>query len=160
VSLTHRDLAIKATEWLLKQSWCDVACFELKVGRGFADAIGISKPRAKKARVTIVEVKRTRSDLLADLRAKKYMKYEPQSTHCYIAGTAEAYGNRTRAQTLVDLKMREVPDHWGILEFGPRGGITCHRPAKAHRRTTSTRVKALTRKIAKSLIYRALQGRI
>jgi hypothetical protein len=155
---SHRDLCKLATEWLLKQSWCDVACYELKIGRGFADAIGVSKDKAKSHRVTIVEVKRTRSDLLQDLRANKYLKYEQRSTHCYLAATAEAYGNKTDNQILVDLKNRGVPDHWGLLRFGPRGGITCIRSAKAHRRTTATAVRSIVRKIARSLAYRALQG--
>jgi len=160
MALSHRQLCYEAAEWLLSQPWCDCSCFELKVGRGFADAIGISKPRAKTHRVTIIEVKRTRSDLLADLRSSKYMKYEGQSTHCYFAGTPEAFGNRTKAQILVDFKNRNLPDHWGILELGPKGRVKCHRTAKAHSTTTSTRVRALTRKIAKSLIYRALQGKL
>ena len=157
---THRDLCKLATTWLLKQSWCDLACYELKVGRGFADAIGISKPHAKNHRITIIEVKRTRSDLLQDIRTKKYLKYEAQATHCYIAGTAEAFGNKTTNQIYVDLKSRGFPDYWGILIFNPRNRLHCLRSARAHRRITYTKIKSLTRKIAKSFCYRALQGRI
>ena len=160
MNCSHRDLCKLASAWLLKQSWCDIACFELKVGRGFADSIGISKPRAKRHRVTIIECKRTRADLLQDIRTQKYLKYEAQSTHCYLAGTSEAYGNKLPTQILVDLKNRGFPDHWGILLFGPRGGISCIRNAKAHKKATTTRVRSLTRKIAKSLCYRALQGKL
>lgn len=158
--LTHRDLCKIAAGWVLKQGWCDVACYELKIGTGFADAIGISKPRARTPRTTVIECKRTRSDLLQDLRANKYRKYEQKSTHCYIAATAEAYGSKTHSQILVDLKNREVPDYWGLLKFGPRGGVTCIRSAKAHRRTTAVQVRGILRKIAKSLCYRAIQGKL
>ena len=160
MKFTHRDLTRLAAAWLLKQSWCDVSCYELKIGKGFADAIGVSKPRARTHRTTIIECKRTRSDHLQDLRANKYRKYEQKSTHCYLAATAEAYGNKSTSQILVDVKNRGVPDYWGLLLFGPRGGITCIRSAKAHRRTTATQVRAIVRKIAKSLCYRAIQGKL
>ena len=156
----HRDLCKLATAWLLKQSWCDLACYELKVGRGFADAIGISRPRARTHRITIIEVKRTRSDLLQDIRTKKYLKYESQATHCYMAGTTEAFGNKTTNQIYVDLKNRGFPDHWGILIFDSKNEIHCLRSAKAHRKITYTKIKSLTRKIAKSFCYRVLQGKI
>lgn len=162
MNLSHRDLCILATAWLLKQSWCDIACFEIKYNRGFVDAVGISKPRAKKPRVTVIEVKKTRADLLADINSKKYLKYEPGSTHCYLAGTREALmlHKRSVKEVIADLKNRGFPDHWGILVFGPRGGITTLRKTQAHRKTTRVRTQALTRKIAKSLIYRAIQGKV
>lgn len=160
MSITHRDLCRLAAEWLLKQSWCDVACYEMKIGKGFADSIGVSKPRARSHRVTIIECKRTRSDLLQDLRAKKFLKYEQKSTHCYLAATSEAYGEMTNSQILVDMKNKGVPDYWGLLKFGPRGGIICLRSAKAHRKTTATAVRSIIRKIAKSLCYRAIQGKL
>lgn len=159
MELSHRDLCKQVTAWLLKQSWCDIACYELKVGTGFADSIGISKSRVTD-RITIVECKRTRSDLLQDLRAKKYLKYEQKSTHCYIAATAEAYGNKTSNGILVDLKNKGVPDHWGLLQFEQDSSITCIRSAKAHRKTNTIQIRAIVRKIAKSLCYRALEGKL
>jgi len=160
--LTHRDLCRHATAWLLQQSWCDCACYELKFNKGFVDAVGISKPRAKSHRITAIEVKKTRGDLLQDINAGKYLKYEPGSTHCYLAATSEALmlHKRTETQVKEDLRKRGFPKHWGILVFGPRGGIRCLRPATKHRNTTILRIRTLTRKMAKSLIYRAIKGKL
>ena len=160
MSASHRDLCKLATAWLLKQSWCDVACYELQVGKGFADAIGVCKPRARSQRITIVECKRTRADLLQDLRANKYRKYEQKSTHCYFACTPEAFRNMSNSQIKADFKNRGVPDHWGILKFGPGGHLTCIRSAKAHRKSSTTQTRSIVRKIAKSLCYRAIRGRL
>jgi hypothetical protein len=154
---THRNLCEFAAKWLLDQSWSDAACVELKLGRSFADAVGVCKARSKKRRVTIVECKRTRSDLLQDIRKRKYMKYERNSTHCYFAGTSEAYKSMVDKQILFDFKNRGVPDHWGILHIDAHGKIRCIRKARAHKTITSAQVNSIVRKIARSLSYRILQ---
>lgn len=159
---SHREYCKLVTEWLIKQSWCDIACWELKYKRGFVDAIGISKPAARNHRVTVVEVKRARGDLLQDLRANKYMKYQPGSTHCYLAANADALalGKKDMAEVIKDLRNKGFPDHWGILLFGPRGSVSCVRRAKTHSKTTIVRIRELTRQIARSLCYKAIKGTI
>lgn len=155
---THRDLCYLCMDWLLGQSWSDSACVELKLGRSFADAVGVCKPRARPKRVTIVECKRTRSDLLQDLRKGKYRKYERNSTHCYIAGTSEAFRGMLDKQIIFDLKNRKVPDYWGILKITDQGDIVCIRKARAHKTITTAQINAIVRKIARSLSYRTIES--
>jgi len=127
---------------------------------GVVDAIGVSKPRSKRRRVTVVECKRTRADLLQDLRAGKYLKYEQGTTHAYLAATREALAldKTSVGKAMDDLATRGFPKHWGILIIGPRGGVTCLRAAKQHKHVTTTTVRALVRKMARSMIYRALRN--
>lgn len=65
--------------------------------------------------IRAVEVKRTRPDLLQDLRAGKLLRYECQATHCYLAATAEALGDDGPEQ----LTARGLPRTWGVLKLKP-----------------------------------------
>lgn len=66
-----------------------------------------------RSRVVVVEVKRTRADLLADLREGKMLGYGANATHAYLAATPEALG------ALEDLEARRLPTSWGVLELRP-----------------------------------------
>lgn len=91
---------------------------------GFVDAIGFTSPNAKHPRVVCIEVKKSRADLLADVNASKYRKYEFGSSHCYLAGTLAAFGVRAIKDmplAIQDLRFRGFPDNWGILLL-PRSG--------------------------------------
>lgn len=158
---THRDLCVIAAQWLLKQKWCDLVSWEMQLGRrknGIADAIGVSSsPRAKTRRVSIIEVKRTRSDLLQDLRKKKLLKYEKSASHCYLAATPEAYRHSLKKDILADLKERGLPGHWGILIF-KNGEVRVLRQARSIHTPRQQTINAIVRKIAKSFCYRVLGG--
>lgn len=116
---THRDLCKITARYLLKQSWCDLVSWELQWDQGFADVVGLTtKPNKRNPRITVVEVKRTRQDLLQDLRKQKLRKYENNSTHCTLAATRAALGWKPRmklATVLKDLRKKGLPDYWGIV---------------------------------------------
>ena len=114
-------------------------------------------------RVVVCEVKRTRADLLADLRKKKMLKYEKGTSHTYLAATAEAlfYNKWTKKEVLADLKKKGLPPTWGVLllpENNDPAGIVCLRGAKKTWTPPKHRIAALNRKVARSYCYRALGG--
>jgi Holliday junction resolvase-like predicted endonuclease len=119
---SHRTLCQIAAKWLLKNG-CDIVSWELAYNDGFVDAIGLSHPKKEKGKIAAIEVKRTRSDLLADIGRGKFLKYEHGSTHCYIAGTPQALGWKKGEEKalLKDLTERGVPAYWGILLLPPHG---------------------------------------
>lgn len=81
--------------------------------------------RLPRPRIAIAEVKRTRSDLLADLRAGKLLRYAEVATHLYLAATDEALGlaagerpTRERtARVLTELGELGLPKGWGVLRL-------------------------------------------
>lgn len=132
-AVTHLELCVAVTAWALDQPWCDVATWEVSVGRaGIADVLAITdpwsearqKPKTRRPRVAIVEVKRTREDLRADLRARKMLGYAGVASHCYLAATLEALG-RTQddahgiaggwGPVLEDLAQLGLPSTWGVI---------------------------------------------
>lgn len=156
---SHRDLCVLAASWLLSQPWCDLTCWEMRYRKGVVDAIGISSSmRAKDRRVVAVEVKRTRADLLQDLRAQKLLKYERGSSHCYLAATPEALClDKGKAHVLKDLTTKGLPKHWGILVLGEKPYVL-RNPRRINTIQPAT-IAALNRKIAKSFCYRVLGDR-
>lgn len=145
---THRDLCHLVSTWLLSQQTIKYVCWELRLGRGVVDAIGVD-PRGK--RIVVCECKRTRADLLADLRAGKMFKYESSSSHCYLAGTAEALGD----DPLNDLTARGLPSHWGVLLLNT--SVTCIRSAKSHRKVQERTVLKTIALIGKSHMWRHMK---
>ena len=158
--LTHRDLCKIAANWLLAQSWCKLVAWEITYNRGFADAIGVSKCIRNNTKIAVCEVKRTRADLLADLRKLKLLKYERGSTHCYLAITRECLGNNSPKEFLADLGERGLPRHWGILLLPSTIGRlpTCVRRARRLRPANATRLRLLTEKIAVQHMYRNIKN--
>jgi hypothetical protein len=155
---THRDLCWIALSWLLQQQGLDLGCVEIEFSGGFVDALAVSTRKAKAPyRIAVAEVKRTRPDLLQDLRASKMLKYEKSSTHCYLAATPEALGNLQDKEALEDLALRGLPPHWGVLVIS---GKACRsiRRAQRHKTLTYRSVISVTRKIAVSYMYRTLRS--
>ena len=140
--VTHRDLARAAAAYLLEQRWCSVAFWELALpGGGQADAVGISDPsddywrrlydrhianparnrhpgKRKPARIHVVEVKRHRSDLLADLRAGKMLQYERSATHCSLLVHPDCL---LTGDPITELAETCLPSSWGLLVSDGRG---------------------------------------
>lgn len=150
--MKHRDLCEAAACWLLKQNKIDLTCFEMKWSNGVFDAIGISLPDKNviDPRVCIVEVKRTRADLLQDLNNKKMLKYEKHGTHMYLA-----LGPDFKDTILNELPKLGLPNHWGVLIYQGNEFISI-RSAKAINKTTQTILVRLLKKIALSYMYRVL----
>lgn len=174
----HRQLCKSVAEWLLDQNAIQLVSWELGLDVGVVDAIGITTKtkKHKTPRVVIAEVKRTRSDLLSDLRRKKMHGYEPRATHCYLAATLEAYvppsklkkaDLRNKSQfdqwILSDLASKGLPTHWGVLigtPYGDRVYWRCLRSAiKTQTAVTTQTLGALTKKIALSYMYRILSNK-
>jgi hypothetical protein len=159
---THRDLCRLTAAWILQKPGIDLACYEMRWNKGLVDVIGLSSSeRCKNKRLIVIEVKRTRSDLLQDLRKKKLCKYESKATHCYLAATAEAlqYSNINKTKILNDLRKKGLPVQWGVILLPtkasnqkPRVLSNPRKMRPAHSRT----LKALIRKIARSYMYRVL----
>lgn len=143
---------------MLKQPWAQLVGWELTYNKGFADVIGCTiNPRDEKKRICVAEVKRTRSDLLQDIKKKKLLKYEHGSTHCYLAGTREALNSeKLGVNVLSDLDKLGLPKHWGILELTDE--VKCLRPARQINKLNLNRLSALIRRLARSHMYRCLNG--
>lgn len=129
---------------------------------GFVDAIGFTSPNSKNPRVVCIEVKKSRSDLLADVNAFKYMKYEYGASHCYLAGTLAAFGVKAQADmplAIADLKKRGFPDHWGILLL-PRSGYRkpkLIRAARSMRAPLQSELQSLCLKALNALAHKGLR---
>ena len=158
---THRDYCKQTAFWLLEQSGIDLVSWELKYVRGVYDVIGVtSKEYARVKKLVAIEVKRTRSDLLQDLRKRKMLKYEARATHCYLAATPEALRlhKLTTPEALADLKTRGLPTYWGVLVLtnNPLKPIRVLRGARKHKSVQSSTIRTLTRKIGRSWMYRIM----
>ncbi len=77
-------------------------------GGGILDVLALTTARkqVQRPRVAIAEIKVSVSDLRADLRAGKMLRYEPQGTHLYLAGP------RTVLDRAADLGL---PHYWGLI---------------------------------------------
>lgn len=80
--------------------------------------------KASLPRIVVIEVKRSRSDLQADLRAQKLRAYEALATNAYLLVTRECFlsgpdHESAPAQTarwLADLDHLGLPPGWGVIE--------------------------------------------
>lgn len=79
--------------------------------------------------VVIAECKRTRSDLLADLRAQKLRRYELAASHCWLVATAEALRGdaseisrwqKDRDAAVAQTEADGLPATWGIAVVDDR----------------------------------------
>lgn len=126
-----------------------------------------SKPRVPRPTVAAIEVKVSRSDMLADLRARKLLKYEPIATRCYLAAHRDCWldpklKDKARVQELRELGL---PDHWGVVLLrdwtrrngAPGWNARCIRPARDYGNTTTReRRDRLTIQAAISMCWRQL----
>lgn len=157
----HRTLCRIMAWWFSKQPWCDIYCWELAYNDGFVDAIGITSVLSKDSqpKIAIAEVKRTRADLLADIRSKKMFKYMANTTHCYLAGTAEALlwndGDHSVVETLSNLGL---PSTWGVLLLPTKGWKLpiSIRPAISQGKVTIDLQNRLAARVAVSLSGRII----
>lgn len=158
----HRDLCILTAKWLLERPGVDLTSWELKFNKGFVDAIGLTSRGKRQKKLLIAEVKRTRADLLQDLRKGKMLKYEKGASHCYLAATPEALmlNKKSKSEVIADLTSKGLPKNWGVLILPPYGQdtkniVVLRSPRKLrepHARTIST----LIGKIARSFMWRIL----
>ena len=157
---THRDLCKVALSWLITQPGIDLAIDEIKFGRGIADVLGVTtSTKSTNRRIAVIEVKRQRQDLLSDLRARKLLKYERTSTHCYLAATHEAFGNKTNQEILQDLETKGLPKYWGVLLLPISGrAVKVIRGAKRKQPANIRSLRMLIAKIAKSYMYKTLRA--
>lgn len=152
--MSHRDLTLIVARWLMSNPAYDLVSTELKVKNSVFDVIAVnSNPSALNPRVTVVEVKRTRADLLADLRVRKMHKYEKIASHCYLAATKEALKYSSTKEILADLKKKGLPEKWGVFVIDTE---RCIRPAKQLKSINKTSIQFIVRKIAKSLCWKYL----
>jgi hypothetical protein len=155
--MTHRNLCIEVGRWFIGQSWCQLTGWELKYNFGFADVVALTlRDKDPNRRIAVAEVKRTRSDLLQDLNKKKLLKYEKGTTHCYLAATPEALrlDKVSEQECLEDLTKLGLPKSWGVLVIDQ--GVRSIRSAREINKPNLLRIKALTKRIARSHMYRML----
>lgn len=157
----HRQLCKLAAQWLLDQYYIDLVSWELKYVGGVYDVLGLSsKDTYKEKKLVAIEVKRTRADLLQDLRRKKMLRYQRRATHCYLAGTPEALraGRLSNREVINDLRKKGLPVHWGVLLLPTQGSgpIKVLRGARRHKHVRQKTLRDLTRQIARSFMYRVL----
>jgi len=161
--ITHRTLCHQIAKYLYGYYWCDIVGYEVAYNKGFADVLGITiRSRIARPRIVVVEVKRTRADLLQDLRKRKLLKYERNSTHCYLAGTAEALNTRqlrTNRAVIQDLRALGLPDNWGILHITKSSKNDCKviRDAQPMSLPSPKRLEDLTIQINRSLLSRLIK---
>lgn len=157
--MTHRDLCIEVGRWFLGQPWCQLIGWELKYNYGFADVVALTlRDKDPNRRICVAEVKRTRSDLLQDLNKGKLLKYEQGTTHCYLAATSEALrlDKISEDACLADLTKLGLPKSWGVLVIGQE--VRSIRSARSINKPNSLRARALCKRIARSHMYRMLNG--
>lgn len=151
----RREDARRAADVRVPRLWADIA----------------DKPQ--RPRVSVIEVKRTRSDLLSDLRAGKMLAYERTGQACYLAATSEALKGATIKAILADLTARGLPTYWGVVRLTSgdwcRGAVdvgdstwsgSCIRPARKPREASAGELARAHRWLTRSLSYRAVGGRL
>lgn len=142
---SHFDLCLCGVRWAMNGSW-DVAAPEVHLDTAVADVLLVDANR-----VGIIEVKRTRSDLLSDLRAKKMLKYTSRTTHLWLLLGPEI------DISVAKLTELGLPTHWGILRASVGGVVTSRRTARRHS-DEPKRKRDYRRKATRSLTWRALKA--
>jgi hypothetical protein len=156
---SHRDLCNLAAIWLLDQSNIQLVAVETKFYSGIADVLGITtKETSTNKDIVVIEVKRTRADLLQDLNKGKMLKYIKRSTKCYLAATSEALNldKLTIQESIKDLESRGLPKDWGVLLL-PSSGKDITRVLRNGRRRDQAKpasLRYLITKIALSYMYK------
>lgn len=122
MSKNWKDLSHRELQESLAQAK-EVSMVEVNLGSSYlkrgklprADVVQI-QPSYNKFRVTIFEIKRTKSDLQNSLKSKKYESYFP---HCHLFYFACKKGI---------VKASELPDNVGLYLHGPKGWYSVKRP--------------------------------
>lgn len=129
-------------------------------------------PQRQPPRVGIVEAKATRSDLLADLRAKKMHKYAEAASRVWVACTIEALRlpldrGFDRAERLAAVAGLDLPPGYGVLLVRRRTAVGANgarspspvvevvRPARTQREMTDDECLGWVHRIARALTHRA-----
>lgn len=121
--------------------------------------------KPKPPRITVVECKRTRSDLLSDLKAGKMLKYEGVATHCYLCclpqvfctippGTSRA---KRKKMILEDLHKKGLPTHWGLLEVTEKATVAL-KSARKIQTLDVVDLQIMAEFIARSWMFRAVRA--
>lgn len=111
--------------------------------------------RAVAPTIAVVEVKRTRSDWLADARAQKLRRYEPAATECWLLVTLEVAG--PYSGVVERLTADGLPGSWGVLLAEPTYDVpTRMRDATPHRAGEDWEVGAWSARMLRSMAYREL----
>lgn len=105
----HAAIALREDEEIRAIGWAAFLSSQRRPDGAALVARTVPGVHARKGvpRVTVLEVKRTRSDLLSDLRKGKMQAYSRVATHCYVAATPEALAGGTPG----------LPEDWGIVEL-------------------------------------------
>lgn len=144
--------------WFLEQSNISLIGWEFKYNRGFIDVLGLSLSDRGIQKICVAEVKRTRADLLQDLKKHKLLKYEYGSTHCYLAATTEALrlDKQTEKQAVEELHKLGLPKTWGVLVI--EQVVRSIHSAQQINKPNSLRIRGLIKKVARSNMWRALKA--
>jgi len=131
---------------------------------GLNNRWGVEPDRVGRPRIVAVEVKRARSDLLADLRVGKMLRYESVASECYLAYASEWSPETTQEErdivTVEELAEFGLPSHWGLLRMSihPNQVYTgLVRRARRHRDADLSEVRLWTYRVGASLAYRSVQ---
>lgn len=174
-SITHREGCRAGATWLLRQRWCQIAAWEMagpeveaqagKKGTQL-DAVGWSSPspEVKTPRMVVIEVKVSRHDLLADLRASKMLAYEkiPGVSGCYVAAPDEVFEAMNSDKAfMLEARLCGIPLHWGLMRLvrlpdGDVEAVMVRASSMKGGPTVDQRI-AWTTDAARSLAYRALR---
>lgn len=152
----HFDLCIDVLRWAVRQGWCDVAAPEVDLDGAVADVLALGD-----GQIRIIEVKRTRADLLADLRARKMVrKYPPRSTHCALALGPDVIDGRSSREVLAELEALGLPASWGVLRIcpGKSWGADSIRAVRRHGDQPEGRHRAMARALGRSLVWRVVRS--
>lgn len=164
MNFSHRKLCHISGNYLNQTNVYDIVAIEVGIETGIADVLAISSKykNINNPRITVAEIKRTRSDLLQDLNKQKLRKYEKNCTHLYLCATQEALllAKNGFKECAVELEAKGLPSYWGIIllpsdrssYFKP----TCLRPAKQLNKYNAEIANVLTYTIAKSLSNKML----
>lgn len=163
--MTHFDLCVEVTRWAVHCSWCDGAAPEVNLdARVVCDVLAYGfEPES----VRIVEVKRTRADLLADLRvAKMTTKYPPRCNYAYLALGPELAPPRLkraeRQAILAELGDLGLPPTWGVLRVAPGTERGCESLRSARRVEPDAwgdwRVQQAARAVGRSAAWRMVRN--
>lgn len=155
MSKEHTDLNTLVARWLKEQHGIDLVATELGWFDSVFDVVGCTVNPRSKAKITIIESKRTRADLLQDLRKGKMLKYTKHGSHCYLAATAQALNHTTVEQTLLDLTNKGLPTSWGVLLIS-NDQVVCLRAARKTGDVHPLSHQRLIASIARSYMYKYL----
>lgn len=111
--------------------------------------------RAVAPTIAVCEVKRTRSDWLADARAQKLRRYEPAATECWLLVAPDVAGGYPG--TVERLAEDGLPATWGVLLAEPGYTVpTRLRNATPHRAGEDWEVGAWSARMLRAMAYRDL----